>query len=216
MPERFPSPSSPTLAIRTGAIGESSRGLRGFPRGGYGEQRGEARAVIGDAGAEQFAVGRSPDVFRSARREDGIEMSGNGDLRRFAASGERSDDVAGAVDFRVPFEVAKTGGDPFGALLFKESGRGDTAELEMLFLNPERVRGGTSRGRRARQGRRKGRRRIARGRPSISLARGTTAATKCRLWVIFHVSKKRSFPAPPWWRGGLGEPAPSRRIFSTV
>ena len=63
-------------------------------------------------------------------------MGGDGDEGGVATGFEGCDDIAGAIDFSVPFEVAKTGGDPFGALLFKKCGRGDAAELEMLIENP--------------------------------------------------------------------------------
>jgi len=64
-------------------------------------------------------------------------MGGDGDQRRIAAAFRSRDHIAGAVDFRVPLEFAKSGGDPLGALLFKESGGGDAAEFEVLLLNPE-------------------------------------------------------------------------------
>ena len=64
-------------------------------------------------------------------------MGGDGDAGRIPATLQSRDDVSGAIDFGVPIEVAKTGGDPFGALLFEERRGGDAAELEVLLLNPE-------------------------------------------------------------------------------
>ena len=113
------------------------QGPRGFPCGRQGEERGEPSAVIGDSGAEQLTIGRGLDVVGGARGEDRIEMCRQRDQRRLATAGKGGHHVAGAVDFGIPFEVSKTGRDPFGALLFKESGRRDTAKLEVLFLNPE-------------------------------------------------------------------------------
>ena len=108
-----------------------------MPGGGDGEQRGEACAVIGDAGAEKFSVARNLYIFGRARGEYGIEMGGDGNGRRIAAALKRCDYVAGAIDLGVPIEVPKTGGDPFGALLFEEGRGGDAAEFEVLLLNPK-------------------------------------------------------------------------------
>ena len=76
-------------------VGDQHRGIvkgpRGLPDCRERQQRGESRAVIGDARAEQFAVGRGLDVVRRARSEDGIEVSGDGDLRAHRAGALRKD-----------------------------------------------------------------------------------------------------------------------------
>ena len=97
---------------------------------------GEAGAVIGDAGAEHFAVGAERDVVFGARRKDGIEMGGEKDERPLRGGSEGDEDVAGAVDAGVPAERAALGGEPVGALLFEKSWRGDAAELEVNVVDP--------------------------------------------------------------------------------
>lgn len=119
-----------------GGGGEAAEGGRRFHGADEGEEAGEAGAVVADAGADEGAVGFGADVVGGAGGENGIEVSGDGDVGRRGGGLEEGHDVAGLIDFGVTAELAEGGEHPFGAALFLEGGRGDAAELEMLFVDP--------------------------------------------------------------------------------
>ena len=106
-----------------------------------GQQGGQAGAVIGDAGTVQPAIRIDGDFFVVARRKHRIEMRGQGDVGAFAVLHRMGDHVAGAIDARDAAEGAELRQHPLGALLFEESGRGNAAELQLLFGDPLLVAG---------------------------------------------------------------------------
>ena len=68
-------------------------------------------------------------------------MGGYSD-QRFASIGlGPGNDVAGAVDLGVAAQRAELLGHPLGALLFEEGGGGNSAQREVLFVNPELLAG---------------------------------------------------------------------------
>jgi hypothetical protein len=123
-PERVPDVGSP------GRLRDRLNGFR------QPQERRQARAVIGDAGSAEVAFAIDRDIVPAARREDGVEMGGDGNPRRRRFGNKRSQNIAGPVDTRVPTEQAKLRSHPLSALLFKESGRRDAAELQMDVVHP--------------------------------------------------------------------------------
>ena len=99
-----------------------------------GQQGGQSGAVVGDAGSAETAVGIDGDFVLVARREDGVEVRGEGDVR--GGSAFDGDDVAGAIDGGVPAEGAELLEKPGGAFLLEKGGGGHAAELKVLLVDP--------------------------------------------------------------------------------
>ena len=101
-----------------------------------GEQCGQSGAVVGDAGAVQAAIGRDVDLFVLAWREYRIEVRGEGDVGACPIFHRMCDDVAAAIDPRDAAQGSELRQHPFGAALLEESRGRDTAELQVLFVDP--------------------------------------------------------------------------------
>ena len=82
---------------------------RGFHGAGDGEQRGEARAVVGDARAAKCSVRIDDDVVAGARGQHGVEVGGESDERGAVIRTEAREDIAGAIDFRLAAQRGERG-----------------------------------------------------------------------------------------------------------
>ena len=124
-----------------GGGGEAGERGGGFEGADEGEEGGEACAVVTDAGTGEDAVGFGFDVGWRFGGEDGVEVSGEGNVGGRGVGFEEGDDVAGLIDFGVTAELAKGGEHVFGAFLFLEGGGGDAADFEVFFVDPLLVAG---------------------------------------------------------------------------
>ena len=104
-----------------------------FPDARHGQQGGQARAIVGDTRPTEAAVVIDRDIVLIARRDDGVEVGGKGDVGSIALGG---DHVAGAVDGGGPSQGLELFQKPGGAILFEECGGGDAAELEVGLVDP--------------------------------------------------------------------------------
>ena len=136
MPLKFPF----ALLAHVGDEDQARLGIvdrrRGFQGARDGEQGGESRAVVGDAGAVETAVGIDRDLLAGLRGDDRIEVRGEGDQRAFTGGIEERDHVAGAVDLGVAAVALELRGHPLGAAVLEEGRRGDAAQLEVLLVDP--------------------------------------------------------------------------------
>ncbi len=82
MPSRLPSPSSPTLAASSRPQRELGQLATPFQARAMASKRGQAGAVIGDAGAAEAAVGSTEISSFAAGRDHGIEVRGKGHVGR--------------------------------------------------------------------------------------------------------------------------------------
>src|SRR5579863_1349807 len=114
-------------------IGEIGRGLYGP---GHGEQRGEARTVVGDTRTAKVAFDVDRDVFPDARRNNSVEVSGERNQRSFRFGMKGRKNIARAIDSHVPADRTELTGHPFGTLLFEKSGRRHATELQMDLIDP--------------------------------------------------------------------------------
>ena len=112
------------------------QGRRRVPGGGQGQQRGQARAVVGNAGSQEPAVAGKLDFVRRAGREHRIQVRRNRHRGAVAAAGQRGDHVARTVQARFPAQALKALRHPLGALLLQEGRRGNAAQLEVLLVDP--------------------------------------------------------------------------------
>ena len=114
--------------------GHCSLGLRSR-HAREGEQCGKSRAVVRNAGAMEAAIGSNGNIFRLTRRKHGIEMCGEGDVGALAILERMGDDVAAAVHAGDHAERSELREHPLRARLFEEGRGGDTADLQMLFVD---------------------------------------------------------------------------------
>ena len=109
---------------------QPGRGLKGA---GDGQQGGEAGPVVGDPGTVEAAARVQRDILRMARRQHGIQVGGEGHVRRRA---ERRQDIAGAIDGGIAAVGAELLQEPGGAFLLQKGGSGHAAKLHVDFVDP--------------------------------------------------------------------------------
>src|SRR6266436_2379989 len=107
---------------------------------GYGDERGETRAVIGDSGGEE-AITVVADFYFGGGGKDGVEMGGEHDHFFFVCAAQLADHVAGLVDLH--FEAGRGekklhGGSP---LRFLKWGRGNFGQARLLLVYPGEIAG---------------------------------------------------------------------------
>ncbi len=93
----------------------------------HGQQRRQARAVIGDAGSTQAAIRIDADLVACFRRNHGIEVRRESDQRTFGARLEERQHVAGAIDLRLAAVGAELRRHPLRAPMLDKGGRGYAA-----------------------------------------------------------------------------------------
>jgi len=100
------------------------------------QQSRQARAIVGNAGAVKAAVRLREDLFRGARREDGIEMRRDGHVGARRIGRQKGDHVARRVDGRLAAQRPELLLHPFGALLFEKGRRRDPAQRQVFLVHP--------------------------------------------------------------------------------
>src|SRR6266481_4821023 len=107
---------------------------------GYGDERGETRAVIGDSGGEE-AITVVADFYFGGGGKDGVEMGGEHDHFFFVCAAQLADHVAGLVDLH--FEAGRGEKKLHGgsALRFLKWGRGNFGQARLLLVDPSEIAG---------------------------------------------------------------------------
>jgi hypothetical protein len=105
---------------------------------GDGDERGEACAVVGDAGCAQ-AFAFSADLYVGAGGKDGVEMRGEHHDFFVVGAGEFADDVAGLVDLHVESGFGEERSHDAGAGGFLERWRGNFGYADLLIIDPGEI-----------------------------------------------------------------------------